>query len=163
MAYRSMAPRLLACCWLAAGAALVGCTSSASTASAPSAAPSSTSSAASSTAATAPSSAAPGSVAPATTRVTVTPAGAAVQLATGASLQIVLPASGGGGAQTTTYGVTPPGTAILAPVVGTPGLFTAVGDGVTKIEVTQAPVCAAGQVCVAHILLVGSVTVTVHS
>jgi hypothetical protein len=55
----------------------------------------------------------------------------------------------------------PTGSAVLGVVAGSPALFRAAGAGVAKIEVTQRPSCIAGQACVAHIVVIGSVTVTV--
>jgi hypothetical protein len=84
-------------------------------------------------------------------------------LTKGQQLQVVLPATSSGSGQTTTYGLLPAGSTALVATPGTPGLFTAGAAGVVKVQVTQAPVCVAGQACVAHIAVVGSITVTVAS
>ncbi len=84
-----------------------------------------------------------------------------MRLSKGQLLQIVLPAADRGKGQNTSYGVQPADSPILVAVGGSVGLFNAAADGVAKVQVIQEPICLTGQVCTAHVLLIGSVTVTV--
>jgi hypothetical protein len=87
--------------------------------------------------------------------------GSAVRLRAGQLVQIVLTGPQSGSGEQTDYAVMPTGSTVLAAVPGTAGEFVAKAPGAAKVDVTQRPVCVAGQACVAHILVLGDVTVTV--
>jgi hypothetical protein len=98
---------------------------------------------------------------PATVRVTATQSGMPISLRKGQLLQVEIPSAISTSGQQLSYDVTPAGSTVLTAVSGTPGLFSALATGAAKVEVTERPVCVAGQACVAHIVVVGSAVVTV--
>lgn len=96
-----------------------------------------------------------------TVSVTVSTNGASVALTKGQTLQVELPAQAQKPSEKTTYGVLPSGSPVLTSVPGAAGSFTAAADGTAQVTVTQAPICSPGDECPAHIVNVGTVTVTV--
>jgi hypothetical protein len=79
----------------------------------------------------------------------------------GQVIEVVLPPPAQKSGQTTVYTVTPAGSKALTPIARAPGFYTGAAAGTAKVTVTQKPKCAAGAACPAHIVEVGSLTVTV--
>lgn len=75
--------------------------------------------------------------------------------------QVVLPPIDESNGQTTTYEISPTGTAVLTPVPNFPGYFEGTADGTATVVVRQQPACATGSSCSAKPTEVGSVLLTI--
>lgn len=87
--------------------------------------------------------------------------GLSVRLHAGEVIQVVLPPPSQQPGAKTVYTVTPAGSPALAPIAGAPGFYTGVAPGTAKVVVTQTPACPTGSACPAHVVDIGSLTVTV--
>lgn len=113
----------------------------------------------------------PGSSAPGTTaaanlpqaqiQATASKTGLSVRLHAGQVIQVIVPPPARQPGETTAYSVTPSGSKALTPIAGAAGFFTGAAPGTAKIVVTQTPACPKGSACPAHVVEVGSLTVTV--
>jgi hypothetical protein len=97
----------------------------------------------------------------ASVQVTASKTGVSIRLHKGQVMEVILPPDAKSPNQSTTYALSPAGSSVLSPIANAAGFFTGAGDGTVKIVVTQAPVCPSGSPCPAHVINVGSVTVTV--
>ncbi len=113
-------------------------------------------------ASTNPPAAAPASNLPqAEIQATAAKNGLSVRLHAGQVIQVTVPAPLQQPGAHTTFTVTPAGSPALAPIAGAPGFYTGVASGTAKVVVTQTPECPKGSACPAHVVDIGSLTVTV--
>lgn len=92
---------------------------------------------------------------------TATANGASVSLRVGQRVVIALSGAAPASGEQTNYAVTSKGSNVLTPVAGSSGSFVGASPGTAKVVVTQMPVCNPGSECPAHIIELGTVTVTV--
>ena len=83
-----------------------------------------------------------------------------MRLYAGQVIQVIVPPPLQQPGANLTYTVTPASNA-LSPIAGAPGFYTGAAPGTAKIQVTQSPACPKGSNCPAHVVSIGSVTVTV--
>jgi hypothetical protein len=79
----------------------------------------------------------------------------------GQRVDVALPGGAPASGEKTNYAVTPKGSNVLIPVAGSSGSFVGASPGTAQVVVTQTPVCEPGKECPAHIIELGTVTVTV--
>jgi hypothetical protein len=76
-------------------------------------------------------------------------------------MRVTLPPTAQGPGQTTRYSLVPATSKALTPMANAPGFFTGAAAGTVKVVVSQTPSCPPGNACPAHVVNIGSVTVTV--
>jgi hypothetical protein len=94
-------------------------------------------------------------------QATASKTGLSVRLHAGQVIQVMLPPAARQSGQTTKYELTPAGEKALTSIAGAPGFYTGAAPGKATIMVTQTPKCPHGASCPAHVVDVGSLTVTV--
>ena len=94
-------------------------------------------------------------------QATASKTGLSVRLHAGQVIQVILPPVAQQSGQTTKYELAPAGSKALTPIAGAPGFYTGEAPGKATITVTQTPKCPQGAACPAHVVDVGSLTVTV--
>jgi hypothetical protein len=94
-------------------------------------------------------------------QATVSKRGLSVRLHVGQVIEAIVPPPAQQSGSNTKYELQPAGTKALTPIADAPGFYTGAVPGTVKIVVTQTPNCPAGSDCPAHVVDVGSLSVTV--